>query len=429
MNFEEVVASLDDYVHPLVCVEPNGDETAADDGLSLLVDRVADADVVGLGEVTHGTRECNTIRHRAIRRLVTEHGFRTIAIEADVGNTRRLDRFVRDGKRTATDALAGIDRWVWNTESLVSLFEWLRSFNDGRPADDMVSVHGVEMGDPRIPARHLEAFFEDVAPDDTKATAALELLVTQVLDEYDESEQPARIDAAIDAVETLRTRLADNADAYIAESSEERLDIARNLARCVEQAYEYQRLVYEYDKLTEETLSLRERMTAENVARFVETGRGGVIHLAHDVHLKRGTVDDSDDWTDARTRGSRLADRFGDGYRTVGFGVGRGRVKAVDLTDTDRPVRNIEIGDPLDGTLTAALDAVADGPAYLDLRQVRDDATLASWFDKPQHKRFIGAVFDATADPERYYLHTDIAESWDGICFVPVSTPTTRIEA
>lgn len=112
----------------------------------------------------------------------------------------------------------------------------------------------------------------------------------------------------------------------------------------------------------------------------------------------------------------------------VGFEVGRGALKAIDLADEANPLRIVEIDEPLDDSLAATLDAVVDGAALLDVRGASGDDRLAEWFDEPRRKRSIGAVFDETAPPERYYLDTDIPQSFDTLFFVPDSTPTTRIE-
>jgi erythromycin esterase-like protein len=59
------------------------DPTAPLDDLAPLRRMVGDAQVVGLGESTHGAREAFTLKHRMLRLLVEELGFRSVAWEDD----------------------------------------------------------------------------------------------------------------------------------------------------------------------------------------------------------------------------------------------------------------------------------------------------------------------------------------------------------
>src|SRR5438874_10615527 len=65
------------------------------DPLGALFDRFADAKVVLLGEATHGTAEFYQARAAITRRLIAQHGFSIVAVEADWPDAARIDRYVR----------------------------------------------------------------------------------------------------------------------------------------------------------------------------------------------------------------------------------------------------------------------------------------------------------------------------------------------
>ncbi len=48
------------------------------------LDNVANAQIVGVGEATHGTKEFFEAKHRIFQYLVENHGYKVFAIEADV---------------------------------------------------------------------------------------------------------------------------------------------------------------------------------------------------------------------------------------------------------------------------------------------------------------------------------------------------------
>src|SRR5437763_6844846 len=58
-------------------------------------DRFGDARVVLLGEASHGTSEFYRARTVISRRLIEQHGFTIVAVEADWPDAAALDRYVR----------------------------------------------------------------------------------------------------------------------------------------------------------------------------------------------------------------------------------------------------------------------------------------------------------------------------------------------
>lgn len=76
---------LRDATIPLATTDPT-----IDDDLEPVGDRLADADVVGIGKATHGTREFFELKHRLIRHLVVEHGVRAVVLESNLLETMAL---------------------------------------------------------------------------------------------------------------------------------------------------------------------------------------------------------------------------------------------------------------------------------------------------------------------------------------------------
>src|SRR4051794_35158210 len=64
-------------------------------GFGQLFDRFGTCRLVLLGEASHGTSEFYRARAVISRRLIEEHGFTIIAIEADWSDAAAADRYVR----------------------------------------------------------------------------------------------------------------------------------------------------------------------------------------------------------------------------------------------------------------------------------------------------------------------------------------------
>src|SRR4051812_29699583 len=121
------------------------------DDLGVLLDRVADARVVMLGEASHGTHEYYVWRAELTRRLIEEHGFSFVAVEGDWPDCARVDRSVRrrpDAPDDPGEALFQYDRWptwMWANEEVVDFCRWLRTYNRGRTPGERVGFHGLDV--------------------------------------------------------------------------------------------------------------------------------------------------------------------------------------------------------------------------------------------------------------------------------------------
>jgi erythromycin esterase-like protein len=115
--------------------------------LEPLIDRIAKARVVMLGEATHGTHEFYRERARITRRLVEERGFGVVAVEADWPDAYRVNRWIRlsgsdDTAIRALDDFRRFPRWMWRNRDVLALVEWLREHNQTVPSGNRVTVGG-----------------------------------------------------------------------------------------------------------------------------------------------------------------------------------------------------------------------------------------------------------------------------------------------
>src|SRR6185436_18520041 len=106
---------------------------------SPLMDKIGDAQFVLLGEASHGTHEFYATRAELTKRLIADHGFSAVAVEADWPDAYRVNRYVRGlgADANADRALSDFKRfptWMWRNTVIVDFVEWLRRHNDSLPA-------------------------------------------------------------------------------------------------------------------------------------------------------------------------------------------------------------------------------------------------------------------------------------------------------
>jgi erythromycin esterase-like protein len=119
--------------------------------LDPLLDHIADARYVLLGEASHGTHEFYTWRAALSRRLIEEKGFSFIAVEGDWPDCYRVNRYVKeysdsgDNARDVLHAFARWPTWMWANEEVAEPAEWLRLHNDRAPEDRKVGFYGLDV--------------------------------------------------------------------------------------------------------------------------------------------------------------------------------------------------------------------------------------------------------------------------------------------
>jgi len=117
-----------------------------------LIEAARAADVVLLGEATHGTSEFYLERAEITRQLTDDARPAAVVIEADNSEVERANRYVRGigPDRSAAIALSGFrrfPRWMWRNAEFASFLERLRERNLSRPEDARVGLYGMDVYD------------------------------------------------------------------------------------------------------------------------------------------------------------------------------------------------------------------------------------------------------------------------------------------
>ncbi|MET9376328.1 erythromycin esterase family protein [Streptomyces sp. NPDC002992] len=349
------------------------------DGLREFGAALAGVRVVGLGESTHGTAEFFRLKHRLIEFLVVEHGFRTVAMEASASAAPAVDAYVRRGEGEGAAVLAGLGFWTWRTREVLDLVEWMRAYNRGRPADDQVGFAGI---DPQRCGASVAYFGERGRG-------------LSVLAEAHPAQHPE-----------LRDVLMPAAEAVAAGATEpEAVRHARILVRTADLVTRERSEVY----------AARDGYMADAVDELLSGTDAGVALWAHNGHVATVGV----------ALGAHLRERYGTAYYALGlvFGQGAFRARRRWPGPWGPPVRRPSrvavnrIGPAPEGTLEALLAARDPGAHVLDLR-----STGEPWARETLMTRTHGAYVSRWVY-RRNLTPTVPAEAYDGLAYVPVSTP------
>ncbi|KAL4876013.1 erythromycin esterase [Aspergillus karnatakaensis] len=132
-------------------------------------DTYAQNRLILLGDGSHGTSEFYTARAEITKRMITQHGYTMIALEADWPDAEALDRYVRqrpgrkaklsragkdgsdgggleqDAEGEVFEAFKRFPTWMWRNTEMQELVEWLREHNASLPADAKVGIYGMDL--------------------------------------------------------------------------------------------------------------------------------------------------------------------------------------------------------------------------------------------------------------------------------------------
>src|SRR5438034_4122438 len=105
---------------------------------------VGNARVFGVSELTEGTHQFGTMMGMILATLSTQ-GFRGIAIQAPMAEAMELDRYVRTGVGNPRQWLRALGSPHWNTQEVLSIVEWIRSYDRDHSAGEQIGFYGFEL--------------------------------------------------------------------------------------------------------------------------------------------------------------------------------------------------------------------------------------------------------------------------------------------
>jgi erythromycin esterase-like protein len=386
--------------------------------LDPLLDRIAEARCVLLGEATHGTHEFYTWRGALSYRLIEECGFSFIAVEGDWPDCYRVNRYVKgypDAGATAREVLHGFERWptwMWANEEMVGLAEWLRRHNDGLPEGRKVGFYGLDVYSlwdslhqvvgylgKRDPAAHQAArrafqCFEPYGEDVQQYARA-----TRWVDESCEEE-----------VVRLLAELRRSGEAYPQDGREAHFNAEQN-ALVVKNAEHYYRTMVRGGP---ESWNVRDRHMAETLRRLMRQHgpRSKAIVWAHNTHV--GDARFTDMAGDGMVNIGQLVreEHIEEGVMLVGFGSYQGSVIAGE--EWDAPMEEMTVPPGRPGSWEDVLHRA--GPA--DRMLLLDEARTNQDFLEERGHRAVGVVYHPQYEHYGNYVPTVLPHRYDAFLFL-----------
>lgn len=383
-----------------------------DEGFAAAFDRFAGAQVVLLGEASHGTSEFYSARAAITRRLIERHGFSIVAVEADWPDALRIDRHVRHRGAGAYDeeAFARFPTWMWRNEEVAAFVEWLRAHNADKPHGDRAEFRGLDVYSLRSSIAAVLDYLDRVDPEEAERARQRYGCLTPWQAEpawYGRAvvtgEDPCEPEVARQLKEMLERRAE-----YAAQDGEDWFDAVQN-ARIVRAAERYYRIMY---RGSTESWNLRDRHMFDTLQQVMEARGPGAkaVVWAHNSHVGNAAAT-AMGWQGEFNIGELCKTAYGENAVAIGFGTDRGTVAAADDWDGAMRIKNVV---PARGgsyervfLRTGVRASLTDlrGPGRTELREV---------LSEPRLERAIGVIYRPETELQSHYFDAVLPEQFDG---------------
>jgi erythromycin esterase-like protein len=386
-----------------------------------LLESLRSARVVLLGEASHGTHEFYRQRAVITKRLIEEHGFRAVAVEADWPDAYRVNRWVHGAGEDADaeQALRGFERfptWMWRNADVLDFVGWMRSYREA--SGRKVSFFGLDLYSLFRSVQEVIRHLERIAPGEVEVARER----YACFDRFERSQDygyavmsgitpHCREEVVNQLVELQRAGEGWlRRDGIAAE--DEQFNAEQN-ARLVIDAERYYRAMFTGSR--ESSWNLRDRHMSDALLRLLDhldrhdAEPAKVVVWAHNSHVgdarrtemgRRGELN----------LGQLTREHLGSDAALVGFSTYEGTVTAASVWDGPAERKRVLPGLP--GSCEELLHEVRTPSFMLDLRS---DSTVHGLLSEPRLQRAIGVIYRPETERQSHYFATRLAEQFDAV--------------
>lgn len=375
-----------------------------------MFDRYGDAQVVLIGEASHGTHEFYQARAAITRRLVSHHGFSIVAVEADWPDADQVDRCVRGRENGGwhESAFSRFPTWMWRNTDVQAFTRWLHGFNQAQIPQRRVEFRGLDVYSLRSSIREVLGYLESVDSGMARDARQRYACLTPWHDDpalyghFTEVGGMATCESAVlDQLQALLSqRLA------LIENDAEALFNATQNARVVHAAEQYYRAMYRGSR---ESWNLRDRHMFETLQALRTRHSAKVVVWAHNSHIGDARATRMGDEGQLNL-GQLCREAFGHEAVLIGMGTDQGTVAAAD--DWDKPMQIKSVVPALPRSWERAFLEAGHHQALYDWH---DDTkqTLRTVLSTRLLERAIGVIYRPQTERQSHYFDATLGEQFD----------------
>jgi protein-L-isoaspartate(D-aspartate) O-methyltransferase len=396
-----------------------------DSAFGRLFERFADRRVILLGEASHGTSEFYRARAAITRRLIEQHGFTIVAVEADWPDAAAIDRYVRHrpARTGAEPPFQRFPTWMWRNTDIDEFIGWMRTHNDKLEAQRRAGFYGLDLYNMSGSIAAVLEYLNKVDPEAAVVARERYGCLTPW------QKEPSTYGRAVLTsgyrkceqlvIEQCRSLLEKRLE-YTRQDGESFLDAAQN-ARLIASAERYYRVMY-YGGA--ESWNLRDTHMFETLGHLLEARgpRSKAVVWAHNSHIGDARYTEMGVLRDELNIGQLCRERFGDQAALIGFGTHVGTVAAASDWGGDMEVKRVR---PSHRDSYERLCHNA-GVARFLLDLGRHEA-LRRRLLEPRLERFIGVIYRPDTELMSHYADASLPQQFDAFVWFDETSAVTPL--
>ena len=391
-----------------------------------MFDRYADARVVMIGEASHGTCDFYRARAAITQRLIEQHGFNIVAVEADWPDAGHVDRYVRGLVPSAwkRHIFSRFPTWMWRNTDVRAFAHWLHRYNHQQAPESRVEFRGLDVYSLRNSIHEVLSYLERTDPHLAHEARRRYGCLTPWQDDpalyghFVERNGLMPCEQAV--VDQLNVMLAEQL-AGLVQSDEAFFNAAQN-ARVVRAAEQYYRAIY---RGSTASWNLRDRHMFDTLQALLEHRgpKAKAVVWAHNSHIGNAAATEMG-WKGQFNIGQLCRNAYGRHVVLIGMSTDRGQVAAADDWDGEMHIKDIRPSRP-DSWEHQFLKAGV--PASLTDWRDPQRKDLLRALSKPLLERAIGVIYRPDSERSSHYFEAVLAEQFDAMVWIEQTRAVTAL--
>lgn len=378
---------------------------------------IPQAQIIALGEATHGNREFTELKLEVFEKLLAQ-GVRGFAIEGDFGGCYQVDQYIQTGAGNPEEIVKEIGFAIYNTREMTDLIIQLYEINRGLAEDDKIHFYGYDM---QRYNNNKKILFEYIGQVDSQKLTEYEGMLADLSDETSLDQDAEKISQGQEYCQLIIDQMIENKDRYIAEGSELSYEIALLSARSIEAYANLQQSNRNYGQLRDQYMA--DWVTGILAIEQTYFQNDSIFIAGHNGHIDKASSMAGQD-----SMGSYLKEMYGEQYFVILTDFYEGSFLANDeLTDQRK---EFSISNEGRGRLVDYFYNTGNSKGAVWVSDESYSAEMRQLFSKSQKITTIGDAFsDLYQKMEAFYVLRMVPEnSFDLlICFQEV-TPVTMLD-
>lgn len=288
--------------------------------LGFLDNWVGNKKVIGLGEVTHGSKEIFEFKTRLVQYLAIKKNAQAIIIEANMADCAVINDYIISGNGNPSELIKGLKIATMNYKEYVDLLELLKTLNTKRNKTEKIEFWGYDVQAPQSAANYALNYLSTMnfsLPDTLKTEIDNFIKTGKSIF----SINPSKVLQYKKPIERLYQYFQDNKSQIITKSDEDKYFFNERLVYSITQSFQLFTAASQMD-----AFFMRDKLGFENIKWIIETKKKSpVIYWAHNAHVLKKELF----FPTFITTGNCLYNEYKQDYLAIGSVFYEGYVKAI----------------------------------------------------------------------------------------------------